>query len=183
MGTKQSRKAPLASAQYDQRVTGSGSDTDQPDVPAAPPAAGGEGRLLMGCALAVASGLLLTLSFSPYDVWWLIGLAFVPMAIAQYRVLPPAWSALAPAITVGVFTVGYVGGAFPPRAAWYMKALPLLVAAIIFVVARPERARRDRIGYAFLPLAAATTWVVLDLVRLPAFGTWGFLGGALYRQA
>ena len=163
---------------------------EPPPGPAAAPravaavlAAGTGRRLLAGCALAVASGLLLTLSFSPYDVWWLIGLAFVPMAIAEYRVLPPAWSALAPAIAIGVFTLGYTGGALPARAAWYVKALPLLVAAIIFVAARPERARRDRTGYAFLPLAAATTWVVLDLARLPAFGTWGFLGGALYRQA
>jgi apolipoprotein N-acyltransferase len=138
--------------------------------------------LLAGCALAASSGLLLTLSFSPFDVWWLVWLAFVPMVVAEYRVLPPAWSALAPAIAVGGFTLGYVGGVFPARAAWYMKLLPLLIAAIVFVAAQRGRTRRDRAGYASLPLAAAITWVAFELARAPALGTWGFLGLALYRQ-
>ena len=141
------------------------------------------GRRLFGCALAASSGALLTLSFPPYDLWWLVWLAMVPMAVAEYRVLPAAWSALGPAIGVGGFMVGYLGGLFPDRAAWYMKALPLLIAVIVFAVTRGQRAYRDRVGYAFLPIAAGTTWVALELARMPALGTWAFLGGALYRQA
>jgi apolipoprotein N-acyltransferase len=143
------------------------------------------GRFCLGCALAALSAALLTLSFAPYDDWWLIWVAFVPMVIAQHRVLPAAWAALGPAIGVGGFMAGYFGGVFPERAAWYMKVLPLIVGVLVFVTSRGERARRDRTGYAFWPLAAATGWVSIEMIRMfiPALGTWGFLGYALYRQA
>lgn len=143
------------------------------------------GRVLVGCALAATSGALLTLSFAPHDCWWLVWLAFVPMVVAQYRVLPAAWSALGPTIGVGGFMVGYFGGFFPGHAAWYMKMLPLLVAAVVFVASRGERARRDRGGYATWPLAAAVSWVAIELFRslVPALATWGLLGYTLYRQA
>jgi apolipoprotein N-acyltransferase len=147
---------------------------------------GAASRILVGCALAAASGALLTLSFAPYDLWWLVWLAFVPMIVAQYRILPAAWSALGPALGVGGFMVGYFGGDFfPGRAAWYMKMLPLIVAVLVFVTSRGDRARRDRTGFATWPLVAATTWVAFELVRtlVPVLGTWGLLGNALYRQA
>ncbi len=141
-------------------------------------------RIVAGVALAAASALLLTLSLAPYDAWWLIGIALVPMVVAQHRVLPARWSGLAPAIGIGGFLVGYVGGIFPARAAWYMKVLPLLVAAAIFLASRGERKERERIGYAWWPLSAAATWVAIDLARsfAPMLGTWGFFGYALYRQ-
>jgi apolipoprotein N-acyltransferase len=127
----------------------------------------------------------MTLSFAPYDHGWLVWVAFAPMIVAQYRVLPAVWSALGPAIGIGGFMAGYFGGAFfPERAAWYMKMLPLIVAGVAFLTSRRRRATRERAGYATWPLAAATTWVALDLVRahIPALGTWGFFGYALYRQ-
>ena len=141
-------------------------------------------RMWMGCALSALSGALLTLSFAPSDHWWLIWVALIPLLIARYRVLPPDWSALGPAIGVGGFTLGYFGGVFPAAAAWYMKALPALVAGVILLTARGGRADRDRRGYAFWPVAGATAWVASELLRMfiPALGTWGFLGYALYRQ-
>ncbi|MFI5297048.1 MAG: hypothetical protein ACHREM_03040, partial [Polyangiales bacterium] len=143
------------------------------------------GRLILGCALSVLSAALLTLSFAPYDHWWLIGFAMVPMVVAQYRVLPPAWSAVGPAVGVGGFMFGYFGGLFPTSAAWYMKALPLIVAVVVLVTSRGQRAGRDRAGHALWPLAAATSWVAMELARIfvPVLGTWGFVGYSLYRQA
>jgi apolipoprotein N-acyltransferase len=141
-------------------------------------------RLAIGGALAAASGVLLTVSFAPYDLWWLIWVAMVPMLVAQHRILPPAWSALGPAIGMGGFMAGYFGGIFPASAAWYMKALPLLVGVLVFLGSRGGRAARDRVGYAGWPLAAGAAWVALDLARsfAPMLGTWGFFGYALYRQ-
>jgi apolipoprotein N-acyltransferase len=43
-------------------------------------------RLLVGGALAALSALLLTLSFPPYGMAWLVWLAMVPMVVAEYRV-------------------------------------------------------------------------------------------------
>ena len=142
-------------------------------------------RVVAGCALACASGGLATLSFAPFDRWWLIWFAFVPMIVAQYRVLPAAYSALGPALGIGGFMAGYFGGFFPDRAPWYMKALPLLFAGLILLTSRGERQRRERAGYAAWPLAAGASWVAVELLRsfVPDLSTWGFLGYALYRQA
>jgi apolipoprotein N-acyltransferase len=141
-------------------------------------------RIALGCLLAGLSGLLLTLSSAPYDAWVLVWVGFVPMAIAQHRVLPDRLSALAPALGVGGFILGSFGGVFPPSAAWYMKALPLLVGVLVYVASRGERARQVRARYAMWPLWAALGWVALELVRLfiPALGTWGYIGYAMYRQ-
>ncbi len=142
-------------------------------------------RILVGCVLAAASGALLALGFAPYDHGWLVWWAFVPMLVAQHRVLPAAWSALAPALGIGGFMLAYFGGAFFPEGSpWYLKGLPLLVAALVFVLSRRERARQELDGYAMWPLAAAASWVTMELARsfVPSLGTWGFLGYALYRQ-
>jgi len=59
------------------------------------------------------------------------------------------------------------------------------VAGAVFLVARGDRARRARTGYARWPLRFALGWVALELLRslIPALGTWGFVGYAMYRQS
>jgi apolipoprotein N-acyltransferase len=139
--------------------------------------------IVLGCALAALTGVLATLSFAPCDAWWVVWFAFVPMIVAQYRVLPARWSALGPALGVGGFVFGYVGGAFPAHAAWYMQALPLVFFALLFASARGSRVRQDRVGYRWLPISAATSWVVFEFVRIPFIATWGYFGYALYGQS
>jgi len=141
-------------------------------------------RVALGCALAALSAGMLTLAFAPHRAWFLVWIGFVPMLVAQHRVLPERFSALAPAIAVGGFIAGCFGGVFPERAAWYMKTLPLLVAAIVLVASLGDRARYARTGYRFWPLHGALSWVAIECVRslIPALGTWGFLGYALFRQ-
>jgi apolipoprotein N-acyltransferase len=140
-------------------------------------------RIALGCALAALTGVLATLSFAPYDAWWVVWFAFVPMIVAQYRVLPARWSSLGPAIGVGGFVFGYVGGAFPAHAAWYMRALPLVFFTVLFASVRGGRVRQDRVGYRWLPISAAISWVVVEFVRIPFIATWGYFGYALYRQS
>jgi apolipoprotein N-acyltransferase len=64
-----------------------------------------------------------------------------------------------------------------------MKMLPLLVGVAI-LSGRGSRARLERTGYAFWPLHAAIGWVAVEFLRtfVPALGTWGFIGYAMYRQ-
>ena len=141
--------------------------------------------IALGCALAGLSGVFLTLCFAPYNAWPLVWVGFVPMAVAQHRVLPPRWSAAAPAIGVAGFVAGNFGvDFFPPASPWYLKLLPLLVGGLVFVVSRTERARLERAGYAGWPLQAAINWVAIELFRMfvPGLATWGFLGHALYRE-
>ena len=80
--------------------------------------------------------------------------------------------------------LGCFGGVFPERAAWYMKALPLLVGVSVSLASFGEKERYAGTGYRFWPLDGALAWVAIELVRslIPALGTWGFLGYALFRQ-
>jgi apolipoprotein N-acyltransferase len=141
-------------------------------------------RAGVGCALAALSAGMLTLAFAPHRASLLVWVGFVPMIVAQHRVLPERISALAPGIAVGGFIAGCFGGVFPERAAWYMKALPLLVGVVVLLASLGDRARYQRTGYRFWPLFGAISWVAIELVRslIPALGTWGFLGYALFRQ-
>ena len=55
-------------------------------------------RFGVGIALSILSGVMLLLSFPPYNLWPLMWIGFIPMLIAQYRLLPRRWSSLAVAI-------------------------------------------------------------------------------------
>ena len=58
-------------------------------------------RAGIGILLAIFSAVLLTLSFPPYNLWLLIWVAFIPMLVAQFRVMPRKVSSLASAIAIG----------------------------------------------------------------------------------
>jgi apolipoprotein N-acyltransferase len=146
-------------------------------------------RVAFGCALSALSAGMLTLACAPHRMWYLVWIGFVPMLVAQHRVLPGRLSAFAPGIAVGGLVAGWFGGIFPERAAWYMKQLPLLVGVVVTLSslgARAGRARTGRAlaGYEYWPLRAAMGWVVVELVcsHIPALGTWGLFGYALFRQ-
>lgn len=53
-------------------------------------------RTFIGVVLAASSALLLTLAFPPYNLWPLIWIGFVPMLLAQYRLMPARLASLAP---------------------------------------------------------------------------------------
>jgi apolipoprotein N-acyltransferase len=142
-------------------------------------------RILLGLALAVTSAAMLVLAFPPHHLWPLIWIAFVPLLLAQYRVLPPPWAALAPAVAYG----GWMGVYFTQifglgRGAWYMQAWPLIVAALAFVMGRGDRPFHERTGYRWFVPQGAVAWVGLEMIRsfVPALGTWAFVGYPLWAQ-
>jgi apolipoprotein N-acyltransferase len=141
-------------------------------------------RVAFGCALSMLSAGMLTLASAPHRAWYLVWIGFVPMLVAQHRVLPGRLSVLAPGIAIGGFFAGCFGGVFPEKAAWYMKQLPLLVGVFATLSSLGGPAGRARAGYRYWPLQGAIGWVAVELVRslIPALGTWGFLGYALYKQ-
>jgi len=141
-------------------------------------------RVAFGCALSALSAGMLTLAFAPHHAWYLVFIGFVPMLVAQHRVLPGRLSALAPGVAVGGFIAGCFGGVFPETAAWYMKQLPLLVGLIVTLFNLAGSAGHERASHKYWPLKGAIGWVAVELVRsfIPALGTWAFLGYALYRQ-
>src|SRR5512137_323002 len=79
-------------------------------------------RILTGAALGVLSAGMLILAFPPYNVWPLIFLAFMPMLLADYRVLPPRWSGLASGLGWGVWLLVYLTMIFGLSAdTWFMQ--------------------------------------------------------------
>jgi len=140
-------------------------------------------RIGSGTLLAVVSAILLTLSFPPYNLWPLIWIGFVPMLIAQFRVMPRKLSSLASAITIG----GWLGGYLTPIFAGsglYMTWLPLLIAVISYLADSGVRAFHERTGYRWFAAYGALNWVGFEMIRgfIPIMGTWGFVANTLYSQ-
>ena len=50
-------------------------------------------RFILALMLAALSGALLLFSFQPYGLWFLAWVAFIPMLLAQYRLLPLVYTA------------------------------------------------------------------------------------------
>ncbi|MDI6843446.1 MAG: nitrilase-related carbon-nitrogen hydrolase [Anaerosomatales bacterium] len=140
-------------------------------------------RVGVGILLSAASAAMLTLSFPPYGFWPLIWVGFVPMLVAQFRVMPRRVSSLASAIAVG----GWLGGYLTPIFAGsglYMTWLPLAVAGVGYLADSGVRAFHERTGYRWFVLHGALNWVGFEMIRgfVPIMGTWGFVANTLYGQ-
>ncbi|MCS7060445.1 MAG: nitrilase-related carbon-nitrogen hydrolase [Anaerolineae bacterium] len=140
-------------------------------------------RIVIGVLLALASAGLLTLAFPPYGLWPLIWVGFVPMLIAQFRVMPRRVSSLAPAIAIGGWLGGYLMPIFSGSGT-YMVWLPLLIGGITLFASSGERAFHERTGYRWFVAYGALTWVGFEMIRsfLPMMGTWAFVANTLHGQ-
>lgn len=121
-------------------------------------------RVILGLILAGLSAALLTLSFPPYGLWPLAWVGFVPMIVAQYRILPEPISSLASAVGIGGFFWGYFGAAFR-GAVWYMRWLPALIAIAVFFASSRDRRFHERTNYRFFVLQPAVVWVGIEFIR------------------
>lgn len=140
-------------------------------------------RLGVGVLLSTLSAVLLTLSFPPYSLWPLIWVAFIPMLLAQFRVLPPKVSSLASAIAIG----GWLGAYLTPIFAGSgltITWLPLLIAVISYLADSGVRAFHECTGYRWFVPYGALNWVGFEMIRgfIPIMGTWGFVANTLYSQ-
>lgn len=140
-------------------------------------------RTIIGVVLAASSALLLTLAFPPYNIWPLIWIGFVPMLLAQYRLMPARHASLAPAVAIG----GWLGAFMIPIFAnigTYMQWLPLAIGGLILLFSSGDRPFHEHTRYHWFILHGTLTWVGLEMVRsfIPFMGTWAFVGYPLYRQ-
>ena len=140
-------------------------------------------RFGIGILLSVTSAILLTLSFPPYGFWPLIWISFVPMLVAQFRVMPRKVSSLASAITIG----GWLGSYLTPIFAGsgiYLTWLPLIIGVIIFFADSSVRTFHERTRYRWFVWYGALTWVGIEMIRsfIPIMGTWAFVANTLHSQ-
>ena len=121
---------------------GAGGSAEQPTQTSR--GSGDRARIVGGLLLAVASGALANLAFPPFGLWPLILVAFVPMVVAQHRVLPARWSGVAIGLGIG----SYWCGQFTPGLSFsgadvsvVVQLLPLYVTIIVSALAWRSRAR------------------------------------------
>jgi len=140
-------------------------------------------RAGIGILLAICSAILLTLSFPPHNLWPLIWIAFLPMLVAQFRLMPPKLSSLASAIAIGGWLGGYLTPIFAGSGV-YMTWLPLLIAGISYLADSGVRAFHERTSYRWFVAYGALNWVGFEMIRgfIPIMGTWAFVANTLYSQ-
>jgi apolipoprotein N-acyltransferase len=108
-------------------------------------------RSILGLLLAAGGAALLTLAFPPFSLGLLIWIGFVPMSVAQHRVLPERISSLAPAIAIS----GWLGALLVPAfggKSWLMTALPLGIFVLVLATDRRKRAFHEGTAYRWFVL-------------------------------
>jgi apolipoprotein N-acyltransferase len=142
-------------------------------------------RLLLGLLLGAVSAGLLILAFPPHNVWPLIFLAYMPMLLADYRVLPQRFAGLGSGIGIGGWLLVYLSMIFGLEAStWFMQAFAVLVGVFAFSGGRGNRLFHLRTGYRwFVPFGVVNT-VGIEMLRgfVPILATHAFVGHTLHTQ-
>jgi hypothetical protein len=143
--------------------------------------------LANGVVLSALSGLLAALATPPFPLWPLIFLAFVPMIVAQHRILPSRWSVLAPGITLGLwFASQLLEGLVEAGVPFAFQLLPLYAGLIAAVLSWRTRRFHQETSYRWFFAATAVAWVAIDFLRgqevAMLAGTWGNPVYALWSQ-
>lgn len=132
---------------------------------AATPTASGVGRIVGGLALSLLSCVLIWVSFPDQGgLYPLLLVAFVPMYIAQYRVLPRRLSALPMFLAASTywFPIWVTAWDLLPRQESLTYVVSLLFGAIYAVIAIFDRKFSERTRYRWFIVQAPLWWVALD---------------------
>jgi apolipoprotein N-acyltransferase len=140
-------------------------------------------RIIAGLALAALGGGAFVLAFPPYGIWPLALVGWVPVLIAQYRIMPPKWSSLASAMGVYVWLQGYLGPVFAPVGT-FMVWLPFVAALLSLLTDGGLRAFHEKTDYRWFVHSGIANWAGVEMIRLflPIAGTWAFIAYPFYRQ-
>ncbi len=121
-------------------------------------------RVAVGVALTALSALMLVVMWPMFGgLWWLAPVAFVPMYVAQYRLLPRKWSFAPVAVACGAygFAVGMLGASIAPMALILGGALGVaLLGAVIGVFQRPFS---ERTRYRWFVLQLPIVWLFIEV--------------------
>ena len=140
-------------------------------------------RVLLGFGLATLSAALLILAFPPYNFWPLAWIAFLPMIIAQYHVMPKRFSSLASAVAIGGWAWGVFGPIFADTGT-FMQWLPPAVFVLTLLFDAGLRKFHESSNYRWFIAQGIANWVGFEMIRgfLPIAGTWGFIAYTQHSQ-
>lgn len=140
-------------------------------------------RIILGLLMSAMGGVFFVLAFPPYEIWPLALVGFVPILVAQHRVMPAKISSLATGVGIAVWLQGYIGPVFAPIGT-YMVWLPVFALVLSSLMDIGQRSFHINTGYRWFVLSGVTTWAGIEMIRLflPVAGTWAFIAYPLYRQ-
>jgi apolipoprotein N-acyltransferase len=136
----------------------------------------------IGFLLSALSGVLLLLSFPPYEIWWMAWIGFIPGIFAQFRMFPRKHSHFANTTYMLVWWGPYMFRLFGTQFGPFFTYLGVLVAVLVFFMNR-ERTFVERTNYKWMVLQGVFGWVGFEMVRatfIPLVATSAFIG---YTQA
>jgi len=142
-------------------------------------------RILLGMLLGGMSAVMLILAFPPYNVWPLIFLAWVPMLLADNRLLPMSQAGLASAIGIGVWLLVYLSMIFGFNLdTWFMQGIAVLVGVLGYAGGRGLRAFHERTAYRWFVASGIVNVVGIEMIRsfIPIIATHAFVGHAVHTQ-
>jgi len=139
-------------------------------------------RVLIGLALSVISGLAFLWAFPPYGLWPLAWFGWVPVLVAQYRVVPSKLSRVPPAVATFVWLQGYLGPVFG-GSGLFMEYLPLAIFFIVLLTEGGSRTFNERTRYRWFVLQGAVASAGNEMIRLfiPIAGSWAFIAYTQYK--
>ncbi len=138
-------------------------------------------RIVIGLGLSVISGMAFLLAFPPYGVWFLAWIGWVPVLVAQYRVMPSKLSRIPPALATFVWLQGYLGPVFG-GSGLFMEYLPLAIFFISLLTEGGSRKFNEQTNYRWFVLQGSITAAAIEMIRLfiPIAGSWAFVAYTHY---
>ncbi len=145
-------------------------------TPSPPPRNSVGMRIAAGIGLSIIGGVLLILTFpNQGGIWPLVFVGFIPMYIAQYRVLPRKWSAVPVGITFFAWWLGYALTSASIMSYTFAVIIALVFGVIGGVIGIFQRPFSERTGYRWFVLQLPLIWVAIDLLT-----TNNYLGSEQY---
>ena len=116
-------------------------------------------RIAAGIGVSALTAVMLILAFHPYNVWFLAFFAFVPMLVAQHRILPRKWSGFASAIGVGGWLLVFLGSMFGSSSAALVIYIVVLVIVVVQMFTIPGVQRfHKQTNYRWFMLQSVADW-------------------------
>lgn len=121
-------------------------------------------RLVVAAALTILScGLIVAMWPMFGNAWWLAPVAFVPMYLAQYRLVPARWSWLPVAAAFGAygFAIAMLGASV--AGPLVIVGGTLGVALLGALVGLPQRSFSERTGFRWFVWQLPTFWLAIEV--------------------
>jgi apolipoprotein N-acyltransferase len=138
-----------------------------------------------GFLLSILSGVMLLLSFPPYEIWWLAWVGFIPGIFAQFRMFPRKHSHFANTTYMLVWFGPYMARLFGTQFGPFFTYLGVLIAVFVFFMNR-ERTFVERTNYRWMVLQGIFGWVGFEMIRatfIPLVATSAFIAYTQSTQA